>query len=534
MMRKVEEMSLKEKIGQLFAFGFDGINPSNEIIDLIRNEKIGTIIYFTRNIKDTKQVWKLSRDLQGYSDIPLFITADQEGGIVTRFTEGVTVSPSNMAMGATSSPKHTEAASKIIGEELRILGVNMNLAPCIDVNNNPNNPVIGVRSYGEDPRKVSQLGMAAVRGYRKVKIAPVVKHFPGHGNTETDSHLDMPVISYGMEHIENIELYPFKEAIKDDVECIMISHISFPALEKSNIPATLSQSIVNGLLRQELNYKGVVMTDCMEMNAIANRYDIGEAVIMAIKAGNDIVLISHTYELQKEAINKVMKAVHEGILSEERIDQSVQRIMKLKEKLDLNSISRSWEEDKEKLAKTEHLEYMKKISEESITVVREKNFIPIKPEEKILVICPKTAIGTNVEETKDRNRTLSDILKEKHSKTYVEYININPTSEKIQVLKDIAQKFNKIIIIAYNATNNEGQKKLIKDINDKYGEKAAVISMRNPYDIKIFPNIANYFVTYDMLDMTMESMTNFLIGNIEAQGELPVTIENKKELDYVY
>lgn len=523
-MKKVEDMSSKEKIGQLFAFGFDGTNPSKEIIDLIKNEKIGTVIYFSRNIKDVKQVWELSRDLQSHSDIPLFVTADQEGGIVTRFTEGVTLSPSNMAIGATSNPKHAEAISEIIGEELRILGVNMNLAPCIDVNNNPNNPVIGVRSYGEDPRKVSQMGRAAVRGYRKAKIASVAKHFPGHGDTDMDSHLDMPVISYGIEHIEKTELYPFKDAINDDVECIMISHISFPALEKSNIPSTLSKNIVTGLLREKLNYKGVVMTDCMEMKAISNQYNMGEAAIMAIEAGNDIVLISHTYELQKEAISRVINAVHEGRISEERINKSVQRIMKLKEKLELSKISTNWETDKRKLAKAEHLEYMKKVSEESITVIKEKDFIPIDHEEKILVICTELTNMTNVEERKDQNRTLADILKEKYSKIHVEYITTNPTNEKIHELIAIAWKFDKIIINSYNAAKYEGQKKLIKDMNDRCGKKLAVISFRNPYDIKYFPDVSNYIVSYDMLEMTLESIVNFLIGRIEAKGILPISI----------
>lgn len=523
-MKKVEDMSLKEKIGQFFAFGFDGTTPSEEIIDLIENEKIGTIIYFSRNIKDVKQVWELSRDLQRYGEIPLFITTDQEGGIVTRFTEGVTLSPSNMAIGATSNSKHAEAISKIIGEELRILGVNMNLAPCMDVNNNPYNPVIGVRSYGEDPVRVSHMGMSAVRGYRKSKVASVVKHFPGHGDTDTDSHLDMPVIPYSMEHIKKIELYPFKDAINDDVECIMVSHISFPALEKSNIPSTLSKNIVTELLRKKLNYNGVVMTDCMEMKAVTSQYTISEATIMAIEAGNDIVLISHTYELQKEAINRVIKAVGEGIISEERINKSVQRIMKLKEKLELSKISTNWEDDKKKLAKEEHLEYMKKVSEESITVVKEKDFIPIDYEERILVICTELTNMSNVEERKDQNRTLADILKEKHNNIHEQYITTNPTNDKIHELIAIAGDFDKIVITAYNASKNEGQKNLIKKMNNRYGKKLAVISLRNPYDIKYFPDVSNYIVAYDMLEMTLESIVNFLIGRIEAKGILPISI----------
>lgn len=523
-MKKIEEMSLKEKVGQLFGVGFDGIDPSEEIIDLIENEKVGSIIYFSRNFKNTKQIWELSRNLQAYAEIPLFIAIDQEGGLVVRINEGVTPSPGNMAIGATSNSIYSEAIAEIVGKELRILGINMNLAPCVDVNNNPDNPVIGVRSYGEDAKKVSKMGRAAIRGYRKAKVAPTIKHFPGHGDTETDSHLKLPVISHTMEHIENIELYPYKEAINDDVECIMISHVAFPALESLDIPATLSQNIVNGLLRRKLKYNGVVMTDCMEMKAILGKYDIEEATIRAIEAGVDIVLISHSYGLQKKAINALLHSVYEDRISEERINMSVRRIMKLKEKLELHRDTVNWEVDRVKLAKQENLEYVRKVSEESITVVREDKFIPITQEEKILIIWTYADTLTNVEEKRNINRTLGDILKESHNEIYEVYTNIDPKDKEIEKLIEKAKKFDKIIITSYNAANKEGQIKLIRGLNDIYGKKLAVISIRNPYDLKAFQDISNYIVSYDMRKMTLESTAKILMGSVKAKGKLPIIV----------
>lgn len=523
-MKKIEEMSLKEKVGQLFAVGFDGITPSRKIIDLIENEKIGAIIYFSRNVENTRQLWELSRSLQDYSEIPLFISIDQEGGLVVRITEGVTSSPGNMAIGATAEPAHSENIAEIVGKELRTLGINMNLAPCLDVNNNPNNPVIGVRSFGEDPKKVSEMGMAAIRGYRKAKIVPTIKHFPGHGDTDIDSHLDMPVVLHDMSRIENIELYPFREAIDDEVECIMISHIAFPDLEDSCIPATLSKKIVTGLLRKKLKYNGIVMTDCMEMKAILEQYDIEEAAIRAIEAGVDIVLISHTYELQKRTIDAIVKAVESGRISEERIDISVRRIMELKENLEIDRNSGDWDADKDKLTRPESLEYVRTVSEESITVVREDNFIPITQEERVLVIWTETATPTKVEEKISKNKTLGDILKKNHNRVYEVYADINPKENEIQDLVEKCSSFDRIIITSYNAANNVGQKKLIRLLNYIYGKKLAVISLRNPYDIRAFKNISNYIVSYDKRKMTLESTAKILLGRVKAKGKLTITV----------
>lgn len=350
-------MSLKEKVGQLFMCGFYGYEPSEEIIRLIVDYKIGGVIYFSRNIESTKQVFNLSNKLLDYSKIPLFIGIDQEGGIVARITEGVTNVPGNMAVAAGSTIKEAEKLAFIVGEELKALGINMNYAPCIDVNNNPKNPVIGVRSYGEDPVKVAGYGIASVRGYQKADVISVVKHFPGHGDTDVDSHLGLPVVRHNMDRLERIELYPFKKAIENDVDAVMVSHVAFTTIEDEKTPATLSRKVITGLLRDKLRFNGVVITDCMEMKAVKDNFSMAEAAIRALEAGNDIILISHTYELQKEAIEGVIKAVEEGRLSEERINESLNRILLLKDKRKLTHREKDWEKASMKLRKEENIKF---------------------------------------------------------------------------------------------------------------------------------------------------------------------------------
>src|SRR5579884_1477526 len=241
-------MSLEEQIGQALMVGFWGTKPSQEIIDLITRYHVGNIILFSRNTGDTRQVLELTRSLQEIAKeaghrYPLLIAIDQENGIVQRLGEAVTIFPGNMALGAIGSDEIAYEVARATGEELLALGINMNLAPVVDVNNNPANPVIGVRSFGEDTHLVARLGAAMVKGYRVAGILSCLKHFPGHGDTAVDSHLAMPIIPHTLERLEMLELVPFRRGIEAGAECLMIAHVAFPALaEQGNLPGTLSHA----------------------------------------------------------------------------------------------------------------------------------------------------------------------------------------------------------------------------------------------------------------------------------------------------
>ena len=251
----IDKLTIDEKIGQLIMCGFDALELNDHIINLIKNYHVGNVILFTRNVKSMKQVFELNKNLQKLAlknlGIPLLISIDQEGGMVTRIKNEATFFPGAMTIASSNNLDNAYLSGKYMGEELINLGINMNLAPSLDVNNNPLNPVIGVRSYSDDPKVVSEFGIMTIKGLQENVIA-TAKHFPGHGDTQVDSHLALPEINYGKKRLEAIELYPFKNAIKNGVKAIMSSHINFPAYTEDNLPTTLSKKCLTGLLREEL------------------------------------------------------------------------------------------------------------------------------------------------------------------------------------------------------------------------------------------------------------------------------------------
>ena len=293
------EQGLREKVGQLFMVGFDALQADEHIKTLIREKKVGGVILFRRNVHTPAQVSALCRELQEInaevSDIPLLISIDQEGGMVMRIEQGVTPIPAAMAFQAAGSPVDCERMNQISGDEMRQVGINMLLAPVLDVNNNRNNPVIGVRAYGEDADTVIEYGMAAMRGQRASGLAVTAKHFPGHGDTAIDTHYAMALVPHDKERLRAVELAPFRAAIAGGVDAIMTAHVVFPAFEAdTSVPATLSKGVLTDLLRGELKYQGVVITDCLEMAAIADGIGIPKGAIATLQAGADIVLISRS------------------------------------------------------------------------------------------------------------------------------------------------------------------------------------------------------------------------------------------------
>ncbi|MEC0154763.1 beta-N-acetylhexosaminidase, partial [Paenibacillus macerans] len=328
-------LTLEQKVGQLFICGFHGTTPDEHIRTLIRQYHIGGVVYFRRNIESAAQLAGLSRCLQAInreaSQVPLFISIDQEGGMVARLDhEGMSRIPGNMALGAANDPKLAEQVAALAAREMALLGINFNFAPCVDVNNNPANPVIGVRSFGEDPQLVARHATAAIRGYRSQGVIATAKHFPGHGDTDADSHLGLAVVPHGKERLREVELVPFRRAIAAEVDAIMTAHVIFPAFEPDEIPATLSRRVLTELLREELGYRGLIVTDCLEMQAISRHFGVAEGAVRAIAAGADLILVSHTMTEQIAAIRQVCAAVRSGRLSEERIDAAAARILALK------------------------------------------------------------------------------------------------------------------------------------------------------------------------------------------------------------
>lgn len=333
----IDKMSIEEKIGQLIFAGVTGktITAVTEVI--INQYKVGGIILFANNLENVEQSIQLLNQLKTENEqnpLPLFLGVDQEGGRVERLP-GFIKMPTNEEIGMINNEKFSYKVGELLGKQLNSFGFNLNFAPVIDIDSNPNNPVIADRSFGKDPKIVGKLGMQTMLGMKKQHIIPVVKHFPGHGDTEVDSHLELPLIDKSVAELQVLELIPFKESIEAGVDAMMTAHILLPQID-DEFPASMSKKVITGILREQLDYDGVVMTDDMTMRAITDHFEIGEAAVQSIKAGTDIILIAHHFEGLVSVFDTLRTAIEDEEITEERINQSIQRIMQLKQKYGIN------------------------------------------------------------------------------------------------------------------------------------------------------------------------------------------------------
>jgi beta-N-acetylhexosaminidase len=322
----------RDQLGQLFMIGFDGTTVSSELASFIAEYKPGGIILFARNLESAAQIVNLTNELQRYSPhVPLLISVDQEGGRVSRLPSEFTIFPPCEVLGHCHSTELAYAAAATTAKELKAVGINMNMSPVLDVNSNPSNPVIGDRAFGTHPQLVSELGLATVGGLQDNGVVACGKHFPGHGDTTSDSHKELPIVTADRARLEHIEFPPFRHAVANGVATLMSAHVVYRALDE-NRPATLSPTIIGRFLREELYFDGVVVTDDLEMHAIIDHYGIGDAAVQAIQAGCDMPLICKDQNRIVAAFHAVEKAATSGDLSAGRLAQSFARIRRLKER----------------------------------------------------------------------------------------------------------------------------------------------------------------------------------------------------------
>lgn len=333
----VNDMTMDEKIGQLMIFGLNGTSIDQHTIDMIEKNHIGGFILFKYNIEDENQTVELLNSLKTKNtsnSIPLFLSIDEEGGRVARLSDIFSKLPEAKKIGYINNKDISFEYGKILGMRIKSLGFNMNFAPVFDVNSNPENPVIGDRAFGSTVDIVADNGLEVMSGINSQNAISIIKHFPGHGDTLVDSHENIPVVNKDFDQLMDLELIPFIKGIEEDVDGIMVGHISYPDLDKK-YPSTMSNSIINKLLREKLLYNGVVLSDDMTMGAIVEDYNIEDASIEFLKAGGDILLICHGYEKQIKVIDKVKGEVEKGSISMEELDGKVYRIIKLKQKYNI-------------------------------------------------------------------------------------------------------------------------------------------------------------------------------------------------------
>lgn len=521
-------MTLEQQIGQLFMVGFQGYEPPPEIIDLIQRWQVGGIIFFSRNIRDARQTLELTTRLQQLAreaghPYPLLISTDQENGMVRRLGPDATLFPGNMALGATRSEQLTCEVAQATGQELMALGITMNLAPDADVNNNPANPVIGVRSFGEDPALVARLTAASVRGYQSAGVVATLKHFPGHGDTATDSHQALPVIPYAMERLEQLELVPFKAGIAAGAESVMTAHIYLPELMSGEpLPATISPAIVTNLLRQRLGFGGVIISDCLEMSAVSKTVGTAQGAVLALQAGVDLILVSHRADRQRASIELVRAAVKEGKISAERISQSVERIIRLKQR------RLSWEALPDGSAlpvvgSEAHLQLRDRAYALSTTLLRnDDGLVPLQitSQTRILVLAPHKSALSRAEDGSYPETYLAERIQQRHNRVTSLLLNPRRAAEETRRILQAVHDADITILITMNAHRDEQQQSLLRQLL-RTGKSVIGVSVATPYDRAAAPELHTALATYEYTRPALDAAVRVLFGEIPAQGRLP-------------
>lgn len=479
-------LSLEEKIGLMCIVG-TGLPEADAVLkERLKSFPYGGMGLFPHNIVNEAQIKRLIGDLKQnaaarlLSKIPFMISIDEEGGSLSNFSELFPTVPGNRAIGLANDPHLAYLSGRLIGSQLCDLGFNLNWAPVLDVNSNPLNPVIGVRSFGEDPEQVARYGEAFVQGMEEAGVVSVVKHFPGHGDVATDSHVALPVCDLTLKQLQDCSLRPFQAAIEAGVGAIMVAHIVFPNIpESKGIPASLSPFFIEELLRGKLGFDGLVCTDDIEMQAIKSNYAPEEIGVLAVMAGNDQILMCHTPEFQQRVFEGIVNAVRSGAISEQRIDQSVRRILQFQERM------AQCQERAKVVPKSEWAPLAAHISEASIVVHRDPlGQLPLDDRSYVLIV-PRMQRLTQADTTFDKPLMLELYLLEKGIKLEIVYISMNPTEdERIEVGRKISHA-DAVIQVTRNAHMFQGQLALAEHCASLKPHIGLVL--RNPYDADVLP-----------------------------------------------
>jgi len=523
--RLVDGLTLEEKIAQMFIVGFSGGEPSPEMKDFLKEKHPGGIILTESNIISLAQLKKLTTNLQnltGYQEIPLFITTNQEGGLVNPIVKEVTVFPGNMAVGATKSPEYAYRFGRVTGQELEGLGINLNLAPVLDLATQHGNPMVGARAFSEDPQVVAILGGRYIAGLQNTGVAAAAKYFPGQGDTLTDSQNGLPILPFRKDDLEIRELIPFKEAIQNDVAAILMGHLLFPEIDP-RYPASLSDKFIKGMVRSKsgLGFAGLIISDDLARKAIADNPGTVLGAVQAVKAGADMMIISGNLTNQQNAYLALLKAVQRGEIRESQINVSVKRILRAKFRYAVVYPQKEAELFHRIASKT-HQKRAKQIAQAALTIVKdEQDIIPLAREEKVLLLAPSELPGGNAQ-------YLAQLLAKYYpALSYQEFVNYRSPEEK-QKIRKLVGKASTIIICTYNAGPNQAA--LVKDLLVLPKKKLIVVALGNPYDLELFPQVKTYLATYSYRKVSLEALTRLVAGTIEEDqdlGTLPVTLQMK-------
>lgn len=530
--KMLSRMTVEQKVAQMISVRCSGrfFNREDDALkgleDLVVRRRVGGLCLFGGNVYETAF---LTNALQAKAEIPLLIASDFERGVGNQI-DGATLFPPLMALGAIGSEDTAYAMGRITALEARAMGVHMTYAPVMDVNINPANPIINTRSAGEDPEQVARLGRAFIHGCQDYGLLATAKHFPGHGDTALDSHIQLAVIQGDRERLDKVELFPFRKAIDAGVSAVMIAHLSVPALDPTqNTPATLSPVIVTELLRREMGFQGLVVTDAMEMGGITTLYPAGEAAVRAVQAGVDIVLLPADVS---QAVDALVQAVRTGLISRSRLDDSVRRILTVKAGLglakkklvDVGSLDAL-------IASNENKTSAQEAFEKAVTLV--KNEGPVLPLEtsgrKLALFCLSSDAGDYFVGRPFALEVAKKLKDPKDLTTF--YADAFTGQEFIDEAVNASRSADTVIVAMFSRlTSNKGT----IDLNPRHvqavkalaagGAKVVVVSFGSPYFLQNFPEVAGYLCAYRQPAEAQVAAAKALFGEVEVSGRLPVTL----------
>lgn len=539
----LSEMTLREKVAQLMMpwilgdFSPEGSDDHDRVVSMIDSFGIGGVIV---SVGSPSEVAVKLNDLQGHSEHPLLVAADLETGAGFRFGGGIdgptnivlggaTVFPSLMAFGAAGDPELAYELGRITGLEAKAIGVHVPFAPVLDVNNNPENPIINIRSFGEDPAEVARMGVSFVRGIQDNGSIATGKHFPGHGDTGIDSHNALPVFEHGKERLQDIELVPFQAAIDAGMRAIMTAHIAVPDLSEDRLPATLTEKVLTDLLRTQLGFEGIVFTDAMDMGAVTRTFPDGEASVRAVLAGADVILMPSNVG---DAIEAIVSAVESGRLTGERIDKSVKKILQLKEEMGLHRERRV---DVNKVPSVvgipAHKEVAQTVADRSVTLIRNGgNLLPLLGTRTARVMSVSYQNGNNPLS----GRYFDARLRQTYPRLSRTAVNRSSHPAKYDQLLSQAGRSNLVVVSIYS--NFAGQVELPEETVDFISELSSrnishvVVSFGSPYLISEFPEVQGYLLAWSSSQVSQVAAADALLGKFAITGKVPTSMNPHFEI----
>lgn len=518
----MEKLNLQQQVGQRLLAGLAGPVLDEEFTAMVREYKVGNVILMQRNVQSAAQLARLCGDIQALvqreTGHPALIAMDQEGGSVVRLPADALNAPGAMAVASTGNPANARTVGRITGQQLRSRGVNFNLAPALDVNANPKNPVIGERSYGDTPETVASFGIEMMKGLAEGGVLACVKHFPGHGDTHVDSHLALPVINKSLAQLEAVELAPFRAAISAGAPAVMTSHILMPQLEEKGLPNTLSRAVVTGLLREGLGFSGLVVSDCLEMQAIQASYGTVEGAVLAAAAGVDLLCICHTYALVRGAAAALLAAAEDGRLDKDEMLESANRVLCCKRQLAAMPTPALTPQ-----AEAGQQGALRRIRLAGISAVGAPRLpLPAFGTAPFFAGC-QAYRSTIASSPVDEALAFPTFMQAAFGGGAM-CTQLNPDDEKIAQAVAAAKGASCIVLGCYNACFQPGQAKLMRALA-ALDAPLVVVALRSPYDLALAPAGAWKLAAFEYTEECFEVLRDIFAGNAVPGGSLSVRLE---------